>query len=141
MIVHLLYRACRLLSLAGCQRTNGFNLNHPAAPYPCLVPTPQSTLCTVHASTNRRDAGPRSTPGGPQIPNVFVITLAMICLYLLQDSYFPPIYRIFFRGAWNLHEWSARSRWSLGQLSVMSRRDNASVGDAMQRFQILGRAN
>lgn len=86
----------------------------------------------VLASTNRRDAGPRSTPGGPQIPNVFVITLAMMYLYLLQDSYFPPIYRIFFRGAWNLHDWFARSCWSLGQLSVMSRRDNASVGDAMQ---------
>ena len=106
----------------GCVPAYGLLHSKPSRdprPLSCAHPLKRLyTICTVLASTNRRDAGPRSTPGAPQIPNVFVITLAMMYLYLLQDSYFPPIYRIFFRGAWNLHDWLARSGWSLGQLSV-----------------------
>lgn len=120
MIVHLLYRACRLLSFAAYEWLSFEFIHHP-----CLLSGPT----TQEGFTRQPIVGllAQDPLKGPQFPSVFVITLAMIYLYLLLYSYFPP--SIEYSSVVHGTCMSVRSlSLVLGQLSVMSRRDNASVG-------------
>ena len=99
MIVQLLYRACRLLSFAVYEWLSSKVINHPSS---LSGPTTQEGF-TRQPIVGMLAHDPLK---GPQIPNVFVITLAMLCLYLLLYSQFSSDYRIFLRGAWNLHDCS-----------------------------------
>ena len=96
MIVHWLYRACRLLSFTACEWLSFKIVQHPC---PQSGPT---TLESLHASTNRRDAGPRSTHG-PTISQCFC---HHPCIDVLVSPIVPKFssdYRLFLRGALNLH--------------------------------------
>ncbi len=124
MIVHLPYRACRLLSFAAYEWLS-FKITH----HPCLLPGPT----TQEGFTRQPIVGmlAHDPLKGPQFPNVFVITLAMMYLYLLLYSYFLPI--IEYSSVVHGTCMSVRSvSLVLGQLSVMSRRRQCICWDAMQ---------
>ena len=135
MIVHLLYRACRLLSFAAYEWLS-FRICH----YPCTLSGPT----TQEGFTRQPIVGTMAHDPltGPQFTNVFVITLAMMYLYLLPYPNSPAIieYSSVVHGrAWNLHMSVSLTLAGLGQLSAMSRSDNASVGMQCNCFKILGR--
>ena len=90
-----------------------------------------------HASTNRRNAGPRSTQG-PTISQCFCHHPCNDVLVSPTVLTFSPEYRIFLRCAWNLHECSAHSRWSGSAVSNVAQETMHLLGcNAM--LQILGR--
>ena len=84
MIVHWLYRACRLLSFTACEWLSFKIVQHPC---------PQSGPNTLEAFTRQPIVGmlAHDPLTGPQFPNVFVITHAVMSLYLLLYPNSPPI--------------------------------------------------
>ena len=123
MIDHLLYRACRLLSFAAYEWLS-FEINQ--HPCPLSGPTTQEGF-TRQPIVEMLAHDPLQ---GPQFPNVFVITLATMYLYLLPYSYFPPIieYSSVVHGTCMSVPLTLAG---LGQLSVMSRRRHCICWDAM----------